>query len=586
MENWQDIFVSVLTILALVTLISSRLRPHWVMMVVLVLLMLSGVLTTAEALSGLANEGMITVAVMFIAAAGIQTTGGVTLLVNALMGAPKTIPGALARVFLPVATLSAFLNNTPVVATMIPAIMQWSRRIGVAPSKLLIPLSYSAILGGTITLIGTSTNLVVNGLYKELTHSEGFALFDLAVVGIPVALGGFVIMLVCFNRLLPDTSAQTPFADIHDFTAEVQVTPEGPVAGKTAEEAGLRHLRSMYLVAISRQRHSLPVTPDTLLEGGDILVFAGQTSAISGLLTFKGLQSVQQASDQAALDNTLIQVVISAGCDVIGKTVTQANFRRRYGAAIVAIARHGYRIDGPLSTVVLAAGDTLLLKARPAFAERQQHNQDFLVITPLADTLPNPAKAYLAWGLLAVGVTAAGFGIISMLHAALAVAAIMLLTGCLSTRQAEQSVDFSVIMTIAASFALGLALQKTGVAQYLADNMLSVSGNNPILLLIATYIAVSLLTEVITNNAAALMMLPVVIAFTEAAQLNPVPFTFAIMMAASASFATPLGYQTNLMVYGPGNYRFTDFLKVGVLMNLLIGALTLTLLVWQFDLRA
>jgi di/tricarboxylate transporter len=251
----------------------------------------------------------------------------------------------------------------------------------------------------------------------------------------------------------------------------------------------------------------------------------------------------------------------------------------------MAVARNGERIVGNLSNIVLKAGDSLLLEARPAFVSRQRYNKDFLLINDLGKESPNHDKAVLAWVILIGLVAAAGFGFIDMLHASLIGATLMILTDCCSVSQAERSLDLTVILTIAASFALGVALQQTGVADYLATGIVSVSQNQPWLMLIMTYIAVSVLTELITNNAAAVLMLPIVLELTEKAGLHNEPFVFAIMMAASASFATPLGYQTNLMVYGPGGYHFRDFLKVGVPMNFFIGAVTLAviMLIWPLN---
>ena len=231
-----------------------------------------------------------------------------------------------------------------------------------------------------------------------------------------------------------------------------------------------------------------------------------------------------------------------------------------------------------MGSIILEAGDTLLLEARPAFVSRQRYNKDFLLINDLNTETPRHERAYLAWLILISVVASVGLGYISMLNAALIGAGLMIVTGCCSVNQAERSLDLTVVLTIAASFSLGAALQKTGVANFLADNIIELSGDKAWLLLVLTYVAVSLLTEIITNNAAAILMLPVVLEITEKSALNNEPFVFAIMIAASASFATPLGYQTNLMVYGPGGYRFTDFLRVGIPMNLFIGIATLTVL--------
>lgn len=582
--EWQGWVALTLTFGSLVVLMLTRIGPHMVMMGSLVILSALGILSGGEALAGFSNPGVVTVAAMFVVAAGIHASGGIDLLVNKVLGMVSSERAALARIFAPVVLMSAFLNNTPVVATMIPAINAWSAKINIPPSKLMIPLSYTAILGGTLTLIGTSTNLVVSGQYEALTGNPGFSLFSITAVGLPVAIAGLIFIWVFMPRLLPDRSDKKAFANLKEFTLEVKVDPAGPLVGKNLVEAGLRNLRRIYLIEIDRGDTVITaVSSEERLQGGDRLVFAGNTEAISDLLRINGIISAEEDNHSESLtrqrdERRLVEAVVSPHCDAVGSQIRDSRFRDRYGAAILAVARGGERLQGSLGTIKLEAGDTLLLEARPAFVSRQRHNKDFLLINDLDTEPPRHEKAYLAWGILLALVLLAGFGITSMLNAALIGAALMVITGCCSVGQAEKSFDFTVIVTIAAAFALGAALQKTGAATFLAANILELGNGLPWLMLILTYLSVSLLTETITNNAAAVLMLPIVLEITEKAGLNQEPFIFALMIAASASFATPLGYQTNLMVYGPGAYRFKDFLKVGIPMNLFIGVVTITVL--------
>ncbi|MBE0439411.1 MAG: SLC13 family permease [Gammaproteobacteria bacterium] len=583
--EWQGWLSLSLTIGALGVLTFTRIGPHLVMMAVLTILSAFGILSGGEALAGFSNSGLITVAAMFIVAAGIHSSGGIDLLVNNVLGQPKTVRSALGRIFAPVIVLSAFLNNTPVVATMIPAIHAWSRKIQIPPSKLMIPLSYTAILGGTLTLIGTSTNLVVNGQYQVLTGEAGFSLFSITAVGIPVALAGLIFIWFLFPKWLPDRSDKQAFGNLREFTLEVTIDPNGPLVGKTVAQAGLRHLERVYLVEVERQGTIITAVPsEEILHSGDRLIFAGDTQAISDLLRINGIIPSSENGNvnplnQDRAERRLVEAVVSPHCAALGKNIRDAKFHDRYGAVVLAVAKNGERVRGNLGTIRLEAGDTLLLEARPAFVTRQRYNKDFLLINDLDTQTPRHELAWLSWLILITVVAAAGLGLISMLNAALIGAGLMLITGCCSVSQAEKSLDLTVIITIAAAFALGAALQKTGVAAFLAASIIDLSGGVPWLMLILTYVVVSLLTETITNNAAAVLMLPIVLEMTEKASLNNEPFVFAIMMAASASFATPLGYQTNLMVYGPGGYRFSDFLKVGLPMNLFIGSVTLLVLI-------
>jgi di/tricarboxylate transporter len=581
--EWQGVLSLALTAGVLLLLIFTRIAAHWVMMGALTILSAVGVLSPAEAFAGFSNSGLITVAAMFVVAAGIHASGGVDLLVRHVLRHPKGVRAAQFRISAPVILLSAFLNNTPVVATMIPAVRAWSKRIDIAPSKLMIPLSYASILGGTLTLIGTSTNLVVNGQYQALTGDKGFSLFSITAVGLPVAIVGFLFMLWVFPRALPDRREQNMFGNFKEFTLEVAVAGDGPLVGQTVMQAGLRDLKRIYLVEIERAGAIVPaVDSGEPLQAGDRLVFAGDIEAISDLLRIKGIVASSNDREptlaQEHKERRLVEVVISPHSNCINQTIRDSQFRERYGAVVLAVARNGERVAGNLGNTKLKPGDTLLLEARPAFVSRQQYNKDFLLINDLNTEAPRHQRAYLAWGILLALILAASFDVVSMLNASLIGAAAMIITGCCSSHQAQKSLDPAVLLTIAASFALGAALYKTGVAQWLALNVVELSGGRPWLILLLTYLVVSTLTEIITNNAAAILMLPIVLEMTEKASLNPEPFIFAIMMAASASFATPLGYQTNLMVYGPGGYKFGDFLRVGLPMNAIVGLTTVSVL--------
>jgi di/tricarboxylate transporter len=587
--TWQGYAAIALALFALAAMASGRYAPHWVMLAVMIVLSASGILSPEQALAGFSNTGLMTVAALFVVAAGIHNSGGVDVLVHRFLGRPTSARRAQARIIFPVALLSGFLNNTPVVATLIPAIHAWCRRIGIAPSKLMIPLSYAAILGGTLTLMGTSTNLVVNGLYRDLTGDTSLSLFSITAIGLPVSLIGLVAIIWLFPRALPDRQDAQKFGSLREFTLEVRVNPEGPLVGKTVDAAGLRDLDRLYLVEIERQGSVVTAVPsEERLKAGDRLVFAGETQAISDLLRIQGIipstHDDEPSLDQHRAERRLVEAALSPRSDVIGQTIRDARFRDRFGAVVLAVARHGKRVQGNLGNIRLQAGDVLLLEARPAFVSRQHYAQDFLLINDLETERPRHDKAGLAWVILATVVLSATLGLLSILNAALLGAGAMIATGCLRTSQIQKSLDAPVLLTIAASFALGNALQITGAASVIAQGLVSLSGGDTLLMLVMVYITVSILTEVITNNAAAVVMVPIVLSITSAANVSAEPFILGVMMAASASFATPLGYQTNLMVMGPGGYRFSDYLKVGLPMNLLIGVSTLMVISLRYGL--
>jgi di/tricarboxylate transporter len=586
--DWQGWFALGLAGTALILMSAGRFAPHLVMMGVLVVLSASGIISADQALAGFSNSGLITVTAMFVVAAGIHHSGGVDLLVHHLLRNPGTVRSAQARIVLPVALLSGFLNNTPVVATMIPAVHAWSRKIGISPSKLMIPLSYSAILGGTLTLIGTSTNLVVNGQYQQLTGEQGFSIFSITAVGLPVAVIGVAVILLVMPRALPDRKDQQKFGAMREFTLEVAVSSDGPLVGKTVGEAGLRELERLYLVEIERDGSVVTAVPsEERLRGGDRLVFAGDTQAISDLLRINGIvPSVHDDEPSLSKDRAerrLVEAALSPQSDVLGLTIRDARFRDRYGAVVLAVARGGERVSGNLGNIRLRPGDVLLLEARPAFVSRQRYNKDFLLINDLETETPRHDRAWLSWGILLVLVGLAACGTLSMLNAALLGAAGMVLSGCCSVGQAQKSVDVPVILTIAASFAMGAALEQTGAAGFVAEGILEFSQGDVLLTILLVYFVVSALTEVITNNAAAVLVIPIVLSMTTSMGVAAEPFVIAVMMAASASFATPLGYQTNMMVFGPGGYRFSDFVRVGLPMNLFIGAVTVVVIAVVYD---
>ncbi len=590
MDDWHGAFTVALVAGSVLLMTLTRLTPDLVMMGALALLMVLGVLTPDQALSGFSNSGLITVAAMFIIAAGLRATGAIDMLVNRFLGRPRSVRRATVRLTVPVSLASGVLNNTPVVATLIPAVTRWCREIDIAPSQLLMPLSYASILGGTLTLIGTSTNLVVNGNYQKLTGAAGFGVFDITPVGIPLAIIGIAYLVFVLPRILPArTDAEQIFASPRQFTVEVAVANDGPLVGKSVADAGLRGLQRIYLVEIERRGAIISAVPsEERLQSGDRLVFVGETGAVVDLLRINGLVASEDSEpilSQQFPERLLIEAVVSPTCEGVGQTIRDSRFRDRYGAVILAVAREGRPLEGNLGSVELHAGDLLLLEARPAFLSRQRGMSDFVLVSALDDEPTNHRGAKRAWLVLAGVVSSATFGVLDMVTAALLGAGAMIALGCLSLTEARRALDYTVILTIAGSFAVAEALRHTGAADYLAGYMLQLAGDNPVLLLVVTYATVMLLTELITNNAAALIVLPIVLASVEALGLRAEPFVIAVMIGASASFATPLGYQTNLMVYGPGGYRFNDFLRAGIPLNLIAGVTTVSSILWFWPLQ-
>ncbi len=587
-DAWITIAVISTCFLALIL---TRWAADVVLMGGLTLLLVFGILTPEAALSGLANEGMVTVAVLFVVSAGLRETGAINWITDTLLGRPSSVSNAQLRIMAPVAALSAFLNNTPVVAMLIPAINDWARKYQLSVSKLLMPLSYAAIVGGTCTLIGTSTNLIVNGLLIKESGSEGLSMFELAWVGIPCVILVFVYVLIASKWLLPERkSAITQFSDVRQYTVEMLVEAGSSVDGKSIENAGLRQLSGLYLVEIERRGHILPaVSPKERLEGNDRLVFAGVIESVVDLQKIRGLKP---ASDQVFKINTprpdrsFIEAVVSDTSPMLSKTVKEGQFRSHYNAVIIAVSRNGEQLRMKTGEVVLQPGDTLLLEAPLAFIEQHRNSRDFFLVSELeGSSPPRHDKALLSLAILLVMVVLVSTGLVSMLKAAFVAAGLMIITRCLTGSNARRAVDLQVLVVIAASFGLGQALYQTGGADYLAGLIIELAGDgDPFIALAAVYCATALLTAMITNNAAAVLMFPVVLAMASTMGVSYMPFVIVLMVAASTSFATPIGYQTNLMVFGPGGYHFADFIRMGLPLTVLVGIVSLLVvpLIWPF----
>lgn len=588
--SWQSGLSLAITLASLLLLASGRVAADMVMMTAMTLLLVCGVLTPKEALGGFANEGLMSIAALYVVAAALQRSGAVSHLARQLLGQPRHATGMMLRVMLPTSLLSAFVNNTPVVAMLIPAIQDWARRLRQPASHFLLPLSYASILGGTCTLIGTSTNLVVNGLLIDY-QGQGLAMFDIAPVGLPLLLGSTLFIALTSRHLLP--RRQSPMEQLEnarEYCVQMRVQPGAPLCGLSIQQAGLRRLGYCYLVDIERDGQLLcAVSPEQRLQTDDCLRFIGTSGAVGELRAIRGLTPADDQPDKldtAQHRRRLVEAVIAPGSSLAGCSVRDGRFRSRYNAVILSVSRNGSRLTGKIGDLELRAGDTVLLETSEDFCRTHGNSRDFLLVHPLQDSLP-PAgngKSWLAGGILASMIVANTLGLLDMLQAALLAGGLMLLSGCIGISAARRSVDLSVLTVIGASFALGLALTKTGAAGYIASRLLE-NVNSPMLALVLIYTLTALFTEVITNNAAAVLMFPIATAVAELLGVSPMPFVIAIMFAASASFMTPIGYQTNLMVYGPGGYRFSDYLRMGLPLSLVTGIITLWLipLLWPFS---
>jgi di/tricarboxylate transporter len=574
-EAWFTLFVIIVTV---VVLARDMVPPALAVIGADIVLLVTGVITTEQALAGFSNPAPITVAALFVVARAVQKTGALQPLLWSTLGNGGSDRHALARLLVPVAGASGFLNNTPIVAMLAPQIASWAEKHGRLASRYLMPLSFATILGGTITVIGTSTNLVVSGL-MENAGMPAIGMFELAKVGIPITIAGLFAVIVLAPIVLParGTPRERFRENPREFVCHATVSATGPLDGVTVESAQLRNLEGVFLAEIQRNGELIaPVAPTAVLHGGDRLTFAGRVDLIRDLQNTRGLEADgrKHALSLQGSTHTFHEAVVSSASPLVGRTLKDVDFRSRYQAAVLAIHRAGERVNGKLGSVPLKQGDTLLLLSDHGFRNRWADRPDFLLVARAGGTPPTGStKAVFVGALTFAVVILAGIGALPILHASLIAAVLLVVVRVLTPNEARGALDLDVLFVIAGAFGLGAAIESAGLASTAAAAVVGgFDGFGPLGMLLALVLATVALTELITNNAAAVLLFPIGLATAAQAGLDPRPFAIAIAVAASASFLTPIGYQTNTMVYGLGGYRFTDYLRLGAPLTLIVIA--------------
>ncbi|MCH8839277.1 MAG: SLC13 family permease [Planctomycetes bacterium] len=581
----------------------------------LVVVTMTGVIDTEQALAGFAHKAVILIGALFAASAGLRATGVLDWVSNRLLGNATSERGALLRLTA-VVPVSAFVLNTPLVAMMAPVVVDWCRKRNVSPSRLLMPLSYLTILGGVCTLIGTSTTLVINGKLAAMAGDHGgeLSFFEITGVGVPLACLGVVYMLVVASRRLPDRTELIEQFDEHrrEYLVEMQVENSCPLIGKTVQDAGLRHLPGLFLIEIGRGSETItPVSPQDAIQAGDHLIFTGVVTTIADLERIPGLvpavDTTFETTPAKRIRRQLTEAVLSRTSPLIGLNVREADFRKRYNAAIVAVHRNGERLTNKVGDIRLEPGDTLLLQTRNEFVEAHRHSREFYLVSSVGATTARRHDRALVAGLLFVGLIVWlticslwpnwlpwGNFMAPNIHAIVAIGIVlaMIVTRCLTTSEARSAIDLHVLLTIGAALGLGEALDRSGAALWLAESLIHITNAlgigpdwKPYFLLAVIYLVSQLFTETITNVAVASIMLTVSVSVAMAGGYDPRPFIIAVTLAASLSFVTPIGYQTNLMVMGPGGYQPRDYWKVGWPLALLMTCAALVLIPWLFPFR-
>ncbi|MDA3942801.1 MAG: SLC13 family permease [Bacteroidetes bacterium] len=592
MLSLEGYIVIAVILFLVISLYFNKIGPGFTFMIGIAILGIFRVITPAEILAGFANEQIAVVIMLLLLGDIIRRSGVLDRLFEKTFANTHTYKGFMMRMTMMVAGFSAFLNNTPLVAIMMPYVSSWSKKNNIAPSKLLIPLSYAAILGGGATLIGTSTNMVVAGMVTDQYMVEGLEpleIFDFSLVGVPMILFGIAYLLIFGNRLLPDKihAIEALESQNREYIAEVRIVNGLDYEGKTIAASGLLNMKGLFLLEILRNGQSIqPVLPSTQLQKEDILLFAGETESITEMVASRsGLQLAQLGMYAKKAQTDIIEVVVSYNSTLISKTAREANFRAKFDAAIIAIHRNGEHISGKLGNVKLAAGDALLLVAGQDFAQRAIDSHDFYVISKIRELKKQPFyKQFVLIGGTMIAIIAAAIGLVKLFTAILALVLLVTLINMVSPKDIAKSIDFNLLLIIALSLALGTAMIKSGVAAVFADFAFGLFKPFGIVgVLVGIFAITNLLGSFITNKAAVALIFPIAVSMALELGINPKPFILTVAFAGAASFLTPIGYQTNLMVYGPGGYTFKDFFKIGFPLSIIYMIVTVLGLVYQYD---
>ena len=572
-------WITIVTVFAMFSvLLFTKMRSDVVFLCAVGILYVTGVLDAKETLSGISQTSVAVVGVLFVVIAGLMHTGVLQWIVKHLLGTPNSYTKAVTRLMLPVAALSSFLSNTTVVALFVNIVKMWSKKLGISPSKLLIPLSYASGMGGVCTLIGTPPNLIISGLYEERT-GEAMNILATTVPGLfCLAIG--ILSIIAMRRLLPDRkSPEAAFESTGDYTVEMLVPSDNKYIGMGIKEIGLDRVSGGSLIELRHfdgEQILSPVPDDEPLMGGDRLVYAGQIGELLELEDSYGLVNADHPVfhyDDAPKNKTRLRTAyITFGSHLIGTTMGTNGFEKEHKVTLVAVSRRGNRIEQSPREVTLEAGDTLLLESvNELTADTKAMSRDLHFFE--SEDIPNIGWRTFVSSLIMIAMVAlSALKVLPLLNCAILAVFAMLIFRCCSPEQAMRSINWDILMIFACSAVLGVAIQKTGIAERMATGILDICGTNPIVVMTAICCAGTFITEFISNTAAGAMFFPIMYEAAEKLGYEPYPFLIALMIAVSSSFATPIGSPTHMLVYGPGGYRFSDFLKIGLLMNLIILA--------------
>lgn len=583
-------WITIITVLAMfAVLLFTKTPAEMAFLGAIAILFVTGTLSEKETCSGFSNSSVVVIGALFIIVGGLVHTGVLQWITKHLLGTPGSYHKAIVRLMLPVAILSSFLNNTTVVALFVNVVKMWGKKMHINPSKLLIPLSYASGMGGLCTLIGTPPNMIISGMYAEQTGVQMNILTPLIPGLFCLCVG--ILTMILLSRLLPDRkSAEESFESTGDYTVELLVPTECELVGKTVHEAQLDEVKGGNLIEIVRFDHEIitPVEKDEFIFGGDRLIYSGQ---INDILELKNTHKLVNAEhhvfsvDEMDKKRKLRTAYVSFGSKAIGQKWTETDFSAKDSLTLVAVSRRGERIQESPRDIVLQAGDTLLLDC-PASSKSLTDSVKRHLHFFESDEIPNIGKKTLVSALIMLGmILLSSLKIMTLLQSAFLAALLMVATRCCSLEQAWKSINWNILMVFAGSVVLGTAIEKTGLAQMMATGILDICGDNPLVVMTAVCLVATVVTAFISNTATGAIFFPIIYNAAITLGCNPLPFCVALMISVSSSYATPIGSPTHMLVYAPGAYRFSDFLKVGLLMNVVILIATIFIVTIDFPLK-
>lgn len=591
--NWESIQLAItvlLTVTVFVAFLKEWAAPDVIALGALAVVVAIGAVSGDQLLALFSNSAPITIGAMFILSAALERTGVMDSLARGFTKvAGRSLVRALGLLALIVIPLSAVSNNTPVVVVFLPMLMAYSRETGVPASKLLIPLSFLAILGGTTTIIGTSTNILVSGLATDMGQ-PAFGIFEITKMGVLYAVFGAAYLLVFGPRLLPDRptlSALLSSKDTRSFCSQAVVKEGSSLDGKTLPETSFGKSLTVRVFEVIRDGLRVSDTPIDLLvlRGRDVLVLKGSARDVAAIQEAGDLSFTEKGEGTPAREVRLVEAIIGPHSRMLAHKIRDLRLRRRYGVVAAALHRRGQNLLDNFLDIPLEFGDTILFEGPEANLARLREEDDFLSLNETVERPFRKRLAPLAVGALAFVMIFSATGILPIVSAAIIAAVVVVLARCLDPSEAYESIDWPILFLIVGMLGLGKSLETTGAASLVAGHIAAMIGPmGPVFLLAATYLIATILTEMVTNNAVAIILTPIAINMASAAHLDSRPFLVAVMFAASASFCSPIGYQTNTYVFGAGGYKFSDFAKIGIPLNLLLFATAVTLIpiFWPF----